>query len=316
MTSQKNIPNSSMINDGIAIVGTSVRLPNGCNGISDFWQVLMDGKDLITEVSSQRWNPDAYFYPEKDVPGKAYTKSAGQLDNIWDFDADFFNISPREAAQMDPQQRLLLELSWEAFDEAGIKPSSIRGSNTSVCVGISSNDFANTKFGDTASGNSFFMLGTTMSIASNRLSYFYDIHGSSFSVDTACSSSLYALEHACQKIASGQSDMAICGGVSVLLTPFPFVGFSQASMLSPDGRCKAFDSSGNGYVRSEGGGILLLKKLSHAIRDGDPIVATIAGVGTNSDGRTNGISQLRSSGSFAAICLFKCKHYPTICRLY
>ncbi len=290
MTKQKHIPNTSLINDGIAIVGTSVRLPGGCNGVSDFWQVLIDGKDLITEVSSERWNPDAYYYPEKDIPGKAYTKSAGQLDNIWDFDADFFNISPREASQMDPQQRLLLELSWEAFDEAGIKPSTIRGSNTSVCVGISSNDFANTKFGDTASGNSFFMLGTTMSIASNRLSYFYDIHGSSFSVDTACSSSLYALEHACQKIASGQSDMAICGGVSVLLTPFPFVGFSQASMLSPDGRCKAFDSEGNGYVRSEGGGILLLKKLSHAIRDGDPIVATIAGVGTNSDGRTNGIS--------------------------
>lgn len=290
MTSQKNIPKTSLIDDGIAIVGTSVRLPGGCNGVSDFWQVLIDGKDLITEVSSERWNPDAYYYPEKDIPGKAYTKSAGQMDNIWDFDADFFNISPREASQMDPQQRLLLELSWEAFDEAGIKPSSIRGSNTSVCVGISSNDFANTQFGDTASANSFFMLGTTMSIASNRLSYFYDIHGSSFSVDTACSSSLYALEHACQKISSGQSDMAICGGVSVLLTPFPFVGFSQASMLSPDGRCKAFDSSGNGYVRSEGGGILLLKKLSHAIRDGDPIVATIAGVGTNSDGRTNGIS--------------------------
>ncbi|WP_169559747.1 type I polyketide synthase [Sneathiella chinensis] len=279
-----------MPKDRIAIVGTSVRLPGGCHSAADFWNILLEGRDLITEVSDERWNTDAYHYPEKDIPGKAYTKSAGQIDNIWDFDAGFFNISPREAAQMDPQQRLLLELSWEAFEDAGIKPSSIRGSNTSVYVGISSTEFGSSKFGDTATGNSFFMLGTTMSIASNRLSYFYDIHGSSMSVDTACSSSLYALDLACQKIRSGQSDMAICGGVSILLTPQPFVGFSQANMLSPDGRCMAFDSRGNGYVRSEGGGILILKRLDKALEDGDTIMAVVAGAGTNSDGRTNGIS--------------------------
>ncbi|MCG8490108.1 MAG: type I polyketide synthase, partial [Sneathiellales bacterium] len=277
------------LND-IAIVGSSVRLPKGCDSSHKFWEALLTEKDLITEVSDERWNTDGYFYPQKDIAGKSYTKAAGQLDNVWDFDADFFNISPREAAQMDPQQRLLLEMSWEAFETAGIKPSTLQGTNASVCVGISSTDFGNTKFGDTAGANSFFMLGTTMSIASNRLSYFYDLHGSSFSVDTACSSSLYALEQACNRIQSGQSDLAICGGVSILLTPFPFIGFSQANMLSPDGRCKAFDSEGNGYVRSEGGGVLILKRVEDALEDGNPIIATVAGIGTNSDGRTNGMS--------------------------
>lgn len=281
---------AAMTGDEIAIVGSSIRLPNGCNNLEDYWRVLVDGEDLITEVSNERWNVDAYYYPGKDIPGKAYTKSAGQLDNLWDFDASFFNISPREASQLDPQQRLLLELSWEAFENAGIKPSLARGSDTSVYVGISSNDYGNTKISDLASGNSFFMLGTTMSLASNRLSYFYDFQGSSLSVDTACSSSLYALDLACQKIRTGDSDMALCGGVSVLLTPYPFVGFSQANMLSEDGRCMAFDSRGNGYVRSEGGGILVLKRLKNALEDGNPIHAIIAGVGTNADGRTNGIS--------------------------
>ncbi|WP_169568011.1 type I polyketide synthase [Sneathiella limimaris] len=290
MTDQnsKRIPASNA--GKIAIVGSSVRLPKGCDTPSRFWEVLINGDDLISEISPDRWNPETFYYPARDIQGKAYTKAAGQLENIWDFDADFFNISPREAAQMDPQQRLLLEMSWEAFEDAGIKPSSIRGSNASVCVGISSNDFGTSQFGDSATGNSFFMLGSTMSIASNRLSYFYDLHGSSFSVDTACSSSLYALEQACNRIASGQSDIAICGGVSVLLTPFPFIGFSQANMLSPDGRCKAFDSQGNGYVRSEGGGVLILKDLDQALADGNPIIATIEGIGTNADGRTNGMS--------------------------
>ncbi|MEH6404343.1 MAG: SDR family NAD(P)-dependent oxidoreductase [Sneathiella sp.] len=287
---KKSKVQTAMTGDEIAIVGSSIRLPNGCNNLEDYWRVLVDGEDLITEVSNERWNVDAYYYPGRDIPGKSYTKSAGQLDNLWDFDASFFNISPREAAQLDPQQRLLLELSWEAFENAGIKPSLTRGSDTSVYVGISSNDYGNSKISDLASGNSFFMLGTTMSLASNRLSYFYDFQGSSLSVDTACSSSLYALDLACQKIRSGDSDMALCGGVSVLLTPYPFVGFSQANMLSEDGRCMAFDSRGNGYVRSEGGGIFVLKRLKNALEDGNPVHAIIAGVGTNADGRTNGIS--------------------------
>ncbi|MBL4906257.1 MAG: type I polyketide synthase, partial [Sneathiella sp.] len=287
---KKSKASTTFTGNEIAIVGSSIRLPNGCDNLDDYWRVLVNGEDLITEVSSERWNVDAYYYPERDIPGKAYTKAAGQLDNIWDFDASFFNISPREAAQLDPQQRLLLELSWEAFENAGVIPSTVRGSDANVFIGISSIDYGNTKISDLASGNSFFMLGTTMSIASNRLSYFYDLHGSSLSVDTACSSSLYALDLACQKIRLGESDMAICGGVSVLLTPYPFVGFSQANMLSEDGRCMAFDSRGNGYVRSEGGGILVLKRLSKALEDGNPIHAIVAGVGTNADGRTNGIS--------------------------
>ncbi len=274
----------------IAVIGLGLRFPGGANSPESFWKLLMDGRDAVTELEPDRWDIDRFYHPRPGTPGKAYTRAAGQLDDIWSFDADFFGISPREAGQIDPQQRLLLEMTWEAFEDARIAPSTLRGSNTGVFVGISSTDAAGDRFDDPASGNAYFMTGCTLSIAANRISYVFDLHGPSMAIDTACSSSLVALHQACQTLWAGTSSMVVCGGVNVLLSPFPYVGFSQASMLSPDGRCKAFDASGHGYVRSEGGAVVLLKPLSQAERDGDPVRAVIIDAASNCDGRTAGIS--------------------------
>ncbi len=278
------------MHEAIAILGMGLRFPGGANSPEAFWRLLMEGREAVTEIQPERWSLDRFYHPRPGIPGKHYTKAAGQLDDIQGFDANFFGISPREAGQIDPQQKLLLEMAWEAMEDAGLPPSSLKGSNTGVFVGISSTDFANNHFDDPAAGNAYFMTGSTLSIAANRLSYVFDLHGPSMAIDTACSSSLVALHQACQGLWAGSCDLALCGGINILLSPFPFIGFSQASMLSPDGRCKAFDASGRGYVRSEGGAVVILKPLSAALRDGDWIRAVIHGVGTNCDGRTAGVS--------------------------
>lgn len=278
------------MHEAIAILGMGLRFPGGANSPESFWRLLMEGREAVTEIQPERWSLDRFYHPRPGVPGKHYTKAAGQLDDIHSFDANFFGISPREAGQIDPQQKLLLEMAWEAMEDAGLPPSNLKGSNMGVFVGISSTDYANNHFDDPAAGNAYFMTGSTLSIAANRLSYVFDLHGPSLSIDTACSSSLVALHQACQSLWVGSCDLALCGGINILLSPFPFIGFSQASMLSPDGRCKAFDASGRGYVRSEGGAVVILKPLSAALRDGDWIRAVIQGVGTNCDGRTAGVS--------------------------
>ncbi|WP_369325954.1 SDR family NAD(P)-dependent oxidoreductase [Alcaligenes nematophilus] len=213
------------------------------------------------------------------------------MSRIDEFDADFFGISPREAAWLDPQQRLLLELSWEAMENAGVLPSSMAGSDCAVYVGISGLDYGMRGLDDLASLTAHMMTGNTMSIAANRLSYIYDLHGPSMAVDTACSSSLVALHQACSSLRSGEASTALVGGVNLLLHPYPFVGFTKASMLSADGRCKAFDEAGNGYVRSEGGAVLMLKPLEQALADGDQVQAVILATGVNADGaRKTGIT--------------------------
>lgn len=274
----------------IAIIGMACRLPGKIQTPKDYWNVLSEGKDVVTEVSNKRWATDFYSHPDKNEPGKTYTFSAGVLDDIEGFDAGFFGISPREADQMDPQQRLLLELSWEAIEDSGVTVDSLNNSDCAVYVGIASNDYAHRHSDDLASFDAYTMTGSTASVASNRISYAFDLKGPSVSVDTACSSSLVAVHQACQAIRSGEASSALCGGINMLIHPFPFVGFAKASMLSPDGRCKAFDDSGNGYVRSEGAGMLLLKPLAQAEADGDFIHAVIAGSGINSDGNTTGIT--------------------------
>ena len=223
-------------------------------------------------------------------PGKSYTWSAGLIADIDLFEPAFFGISPREAAQMDPQQRLLLELVWHALEDAGIPPSKLAGSATGVYIGGSSTDYRDLRLGDPASGDSYFMTGGTLSILANRISYVFDLHGPSLTVDTACSSSLVALHHACEAIRDGRIASAIVGGINLLLAPYPFLGFSRASMLSRRGRCFAFDERADGYVRGEGGGVVILKPLEDALADGDPIRAVILGSGVNSDGRTIGLS--------------------------
>src|SRR5713101_3821137 len=278
-----------MTDESIAIVGASCRFP-GADNLEGFWQLLASGGDAISEVDDQRWSTRFYYHPNRAEPGKSYTWAAGLVSGADLFEPSFFGISPREAAQMDPQQRLLLELVWHAFEDAGIPPSKFSGSSAGVYIGASATDYSDLRLGDPAGADSYFMTGSTLSILANRISYVFDLHGPSLAVDTACSSSLVALHHACEAIRGKRIASAIVGGVNLLLAPYPFIGFSRASMLSRRGRCFAFDERADGYVRGEGGGVMILKPLSQALAGGDRIRAVILGTGVNSDGRTIGLS--------------------------
>ena len=274
----------------IAIVGASCRLP-GAPDLAALQQLLREGRDAVTEIPDDRWAKPLYFHPYPGQRGRSYTFAAGVLDSIYGFDAGFFGISPREAAQMDPQQRLCLELAFEAFEDAGLDSRSLAGESVGVYVGGSSWDYQSLHNGDVASADAYSMTGATLCSLSNRVSYAFDLRGPSFTVDTACSSSLVALHLACEALRHGQIRAALVGGVNLLLAPQSFVGFSRASMLSPQGRCHAFDARANGYVRSEGGGFVLLMRDDDAAIAGHRARALIRGTGTNSDGRTTGFSQ-------------------------
>src|SRR5271155_4157435 len=264
----------------IAVTGFSFRLPGGTN--EALWQGLFAGRDLVNSVDPDRWNHESLLNPNKSEPGTSYTFAAGSIGDVAGFDAGFFGISPREAEQMDPQQRVLLEMVWEAFEQAGVPPSSMRGSRCGVFVGLSSIDYVYRLADDLGAIDSTTMTGIAGSITANRISYVFDLHGPSMTIDTACSSSLVALHQACQSIRIGETEAAVVGGVSLHLHPYAFVGFSKASMLSRRGHCSVFDAEADGYVRSEGGGIVILKSLEQAVADGNRILAVIAGTGVNS----------------------------------
>ncbi|MFS8175523.1 type I polyketide synthase [Vreelandella titanicae] len=272
----------------VAIIGAAHRFPGTTP--ETFWQDLQAEKDLVTEVAADRWSHDVFMHPDKRHPGTSVTFAAGSLGDISGFDAEFFGISPREAANMDPQQRMLLELAWEAMEDASILPSSLRGSQCGVFLGVASLDYSYRIADDMAAIDASTATGNTSSIASNRLSYVFDLHGPSMSLDTACSSSMVAFHQACQSIRSGETSMALAGGISLHLHPYGFIIFSKASMLSPTGRCQVFDEAGNGYVRSEGGGIFLLKDYDQAVADGDNIIAVVAGSAVNTDGHKSGLT--------------------------
>ncbi len=272
----------------VAIIGYSFRLPNTTQ--ETFWNDLLQGRDLVSTVPKERWSQESFCHPRKDHPGTSYTFAAGSVGDVSLFDAGFFGISPREAAVMDPQQRLLLELGWEACEHAGIRPSSLKGSRCGVYVGISNIDYAFRITDDLAAVDSSSGTGNTSSIAANRLSYFFDLHGPSMAIDTACSSSLVAFHQACLSIISGESDMALAGGVSLHLHPYTFIAFSKASMLSRKGHCNVFDAACDGYVRSEGAGLFLLKEYQQAVADGDRILAVVAASAVNTDGRKSGLT--------------------------
>ncbi|MGP9765432.1 type I polyketide synthase [Halomonas sp. AOP13-D3-9] len=272
----------------VAIIGAAHRFPGTTP--ETFWQDLQAEKDLVTEVAADRWSHDVYQHPDKRHPGTSVTFAAGSLGDISGFDAEFFGISPREAANMDPQQRMLLELAWEAMENASIPPSSLRGSQCGVFLGVASLDYSYRIADDLAAIDASTATGNTSSIASNRLSYVFDLHGPSMSLDTACSSSMVAFHQACQSIRSGETTMALAGGISLHLHPYGFIIFSKASMLSPTGRCQVFDEAGNGYVRSEGAGIFLLKDYDQAVADGDDIIAVVAGSAVNTDGHKSGLT--------------------------
>ncbi|WP_218314783.1 type I polyketide synthase [Halomonas sp. 18071143] len=281
----------------VAIIGAAHRFPGTTP--ETFWQDLQAEKDLVTQVAPDRWSHEAFWHPDNRHPGTSVTFAAGSLGDISGFDAAFFGISPREAANMDPQQRMLLELAWETMESAGIVPSTLRGSQCGVFVGVASLDYSYRLADDMSAIDTSTATGNTSSIASNRLSYIFDLHGPSMSLDTACSSSMVAFHQACQSIRSGETSMALAGGISLHLHPYGFIIFSKASMLSPTGRCQVFDEAGNGYVRSEGAGLFLLKDYDLAVADGNNILAVVAGSAVNTDGHKTGLTVPNPSAQIA-----------------
>ena len=266
----------------------SYRLPGGSGHA--FWDKLVGGQDLVTEVEEGRWAKEKFLHPRKSEPASAYTFASGSLRGVLKFDAAFFGISPREAAQMDPQQRMLMQLSWEALEDAGLKASKLKGSNCGVFIGLSSFDYVHRLADDLGAVDSKTPTGNAGSIAANRISYFLDARGPSMPIDTACSSSLVAFHQAWNSMQIGDCDTAIVGGVSLHFHPLGFITFTKTGMLSRDGRCRTFDANADGYVRSEGGGVVILKALDQALKDGDRILAVVEGSGINCDGKTNGIT--------------------------
>jgi acyl transferase domain-containing protein/acyl-CoA synthetase (AMP-forming)/AMP-acid ligase II/surfactin synthase thioesterase subunit/acyl carrier protein len=276
----------------VAIVGMACRFP-GADDADAFWDALAAGTDLITEVPRERWDADAYYDPRVAMPGKMNTRWGGFVAGADLFDATFFGIAAHEAVEMDPQQRLLLETAWRAFEHAGIAGDALAGSATGVFVGISTNDYLQLQIAQDHAlerFNAYSGLGSATSIAANRLSYTFDLRGPSMAVDTACSSSLTAIHLAVRSLRGGECAQAIAGGVSLMLSPGTTVALSQFGMMAPDGRCKVFDQSADGYVRSEGCGLIVLKRLSDARRDGDRILAIVRGSALAQDGRTPGIT--------------------------
>ncbi|WGV24576.1 type I polyketide synthase [Halotia branconii] len=276
-------------NHAIAIVGIGCRYP-GANNPETFWELLRNGVDAISEVPQQRWDVNAFYDPNRATPGKMNTRWGGFISQVDQFDAPFFGISPREAESLDPQQRLLLEVSWEALENAGKAPSKLARSNTGVFVGISNFDYSHLLAKQVSELDAYSGTGNAFSVAANRISYLLDLHGPCWAVDTACSSSLVAVHQACQSLRQGECEMALAAGVNLILTPQLTVTFSQAGMMASDGRCKTFDADADGYVRGEGCGVVVLKRLSDAYRDGDRILAVIKGSAVNQDGRSNGLT--------------------------
>nr|WP_281384574.1 type I polyketide synthase [Flavihumibacter stibioxidans] len=296
--SPEDHPHSS--NDPIAIIGIACRFP-GAGDKEAFWQLLRNGVDAITEIPKDRWDKEAFYNHDPSAPGKTISKWGGFLESIDQFDPFFFGISPMEANYMDPQQRLLLELAYEALDDAGKTKENIAGTDTGVFIGISINEYSQLQFANPSLLSSHSGTGNALSIAANRISYFFDLHGPSMSIDTACSSSLSAVHLACQSLKNRECSLALAGGVNLILSPAHSISFTKAGVLSPDGRCRSFDAGANGYVRGEGGGVIVLKPLSAAKADGDPIYAIIHGSAMKQDGRTNGLMAPSSEAQSAML---------------
>lgn len=277
--------------DPIAVVGAACRLPGGIRDLGGLWSALVEERNLISPAPpADRLDAARFSDPDPERPGKAYTMAGGYLDDIAGFDPEYFGISPREAKHMDPQQRLLLEMTAEAFDDAALDAAALAGSDTAVFVGVSDVSYGALQMARYDEITAHSMSGSALSINANRLSYVFDLRGPSMVVDTACSSSLIALHQACETLRSGRSRTAVAGGVNVLLSPFAYIGFSRAMMLSPRGRCATFSAAADGYVRSEGGGVVVLKRLSDALADGDRVHAVITASGANCDGSTSGMT--------------------------
>lgn len=278
--------------DPIAIVGMGCRFPGGADSPAQFWELLQRGIDASSEVPAGRWDVDAFYDPDPDAPGRSYTKRGSFLTGPVDgFDATMFGLSPREAASMDPQQRLLLEVAWEALEDAGIPIEELAGSRTGVFVGINSADYLQLLAADGLSCvDAYVATGNTSSVAAGRLSYLLGLRGPAIALDTACSSSLVAVHLALQSLRSGESDLAVVGGVNLQLSPATTIGLAKLQALAPDGRCKAFDASADGYGRGEGCGVVVLQRESAAAKRGARIWARLRGSAVNQDGRSAGLT--------------------------
>jgi acyl transferase domain-containing protein/acyl carrier protein len=276
---------------GFAIVGYAARFP-GAADAAEFWQVLREGRDAISEVPADRWDVDEFFDPDPDTPGKVATRRAGFVDDVTGFDAPFFGMSTREARLLDPQHRLLLETAWRAVEHSGTAPTALADTNTGVFVGLATHDYLGMASGELTFPEieAYMAIGTSNAAAAGRISFRLGLQGPAVAVDTACSSSLVAIHQACQALRLGECDLALAGGANVMLTPATMITFSHAHMLAPDGRCKTFDAAADGYVRGEGCGVIVIKRLEDAIRDGDRIRAVIRGSAINQDGASGGLT--------------------------
>lgn len=269
--------------EAIAIIGMGCRFP-GAPDLRAFWRLICDGGDAITEVPADRYNVDLVYDPRPGTPGKVMSRCGGFLEQVDQFDAAFFGLSPREASRMDPQHRLLLEVAWEAMEDAGLVPEQLCDEIAGVFIGIITGDYWDRQFRDPADLDVYSTAGSARSGAAGRISYALGLQGVSVALDAACSSSLVAVHLACQSLRTGSCTIALAGGVNVILNPDHAIGFSQAHMMAADGHCKAFDARADGYVRSEGAGVVVLKPLARALADGDPIHAVIRGSAANNDG--------------------------------
>lgn len=277
----------------IAVIGMACRFPGGADTIDTYRALLERGDDAVCDVPRERWDARRYYDPDPEAPGKATTRRAGFLQAPLDgFDCGFFHLSPQEVQRMDPQQRMLLEVCWEAFENAGLDIAALKGSQTGVFCGIANSDYAaaHLRSGDPAKIDAYSVTGTALSAAVGRLSYLFGFEGPNMALDTACSSSLVAIHLAGRSLRGGESDLAVAAGINLIITPEGHIAFSKLGAISPDGRCKSFDDAADGYGRGEGCGVVLLKRLTEAEKDGDPVLAVIRGTAVNQDGRTNGFT--------------------------
>jgi acyl transferase domain-containing protein/SAM-dependent methyltransferase len=274
----------------IAIVGMGMRFPGGVRDAESYDDLLWSGRNAVTEIPPQRWSLDALYASDPDQPGKMTSRHGAFLEDVDQFDAEFFGISPREAASMDPQQRLILEVGWEALEDSGRSPLGLNGASAGVYLGIANGDYGRALFSHPEIIDAYFSTGNAFSVAAGRLSYYLGLQGPSLAIDTACSSSLVAVHLACQALRLGECDLALAGGVNLILTPEMNINFSKARMMAADGRCKTFDAAANGYVRGEGCGMIVLRRLSDALADGDRVLAVVRGSALNQDGRSGGLT--------------------------